>query len=633
MVFAKDMHGYFYYPSSRGPVHPGLRRDLLDEQIAACRAAGVQVYAYYCVTWDDYLAERHPEWLVFKRDRTTYLPALGEIPNWPALCLSAEDFVQHVLADSRELLERHDIDGVWYDMPLPRDGECFCHRCLAAICRGSDDPGDKLIQRQHKQTLLTDFMRRSRDLARSIRPAVEIDYNNQTRLGLAERAPLMSNIDVEALPTGGWGYEYFPIDVRYARTFGTAVCGLTGRFFGNWADFGGLKHPRQLQVEVAGIVAQAAQCSIGDQPGPSARIDRAVYETIGAAYERIERLQPYLEGAAPVVEAAVVADGPPLTDVAATTNGVVAGGVRNVLADSVAGTARLLRDARVQFDVVDASADLDRYRLLVLPDALSVSSSMAGRLAAFVDDGGAVIAQAETVSVAGMAQTWARCLDIEMLGPSPFSVPYLTPTDRIANRIAPYEYAIYGGSQRWKPGGAAVEVLAVLGEPAFERGPTHFTSHAHSPVAEVTDYAVAVVAGRVGAISFPLGTIYHEKTYWVYRELFQIIVDMVLPERLIRSSSPSAAELALTQQRIDGRTRWITHIVNTTTDVRWGTGLETYDQDLPLHDVEIVVNVPGGVRSARLAESGEPLEVSQTPAGARLAVPRVSISELVLLEP
>ena len=30
----------------------------------------------------------------------------------------------------------------------------------------------------------------------------------------------MNNIDLEALPTGQWGYYYFPMAVRYTRTFG-----------------------------------------------------------------------------------------------------------------------------------------------------------------------------------------------------------------------------------------------------------------------------------------------------------------------------------------------------------------------------------------------------------------------------
>jgi len=35
-VFAKDMYGYCYYPSSLGPMHPGLSFDILGAQVALC---------------------------------------------------------------------------------------------------------------------------------------------------------------------------------------------------------------------------------------------------------------------------------------------------------------------------------------------------------------------------------------------------------------------------------------------------------------------------------------------------------------------------------------------------------------------------------------------------------------------
>ena len=242
VVFAKDMHGYFYYPSAYGPVHRGLDRDLMGAQVEACRSAGIKVSAYYCVTWDNHLAEQHPEWLVFKRDRTTYLPKFDETPSWTALCLAHEDFVSLVLTHAQELLERYELDGIWYDMPLPIGGECFCTRCLAAIRSAGGDPLDTARQRAHKQELLTSFLRRSHEQAHRIRPGCQVDQNNQTRLGLGARVPYLDNIDIEALPTGGWGYFYYPVDVRYARNFGTSVYGMTGRFHRSWADFGGLKH-------------------------------------------------------------------------------------------------------------------------------------------------------------------------------------------------------------------------------------------------------------------------------------------------------------------------------------------------------------------------------------------------------
>ena len=133
VVFAKDMHGYFYYPSKYGPVHPGLNFDLLGAQVEACRARKIAVYAYHCTTWDNYLAEHHPEWLVFKRDRTTYLPKFDQTPGWTALCIAQEGFVGLMEAHTREFVARYPLDGAWYDMPYPIAGECFC--CLLYTSR------------------------------------------------------------------------------------------------------------------------------------------------------------------------------------------------------------------------------------------------------------------------------------------------------------------------------------------------------------------------------------------------------------------------------------------------------------------------------------------------------------------
>src|SRR5262249_46211559 len=70
-VFAKDMYGYCYYPSSLGPMHPGLSFDLLGAQVTALRKRKIQVLAYYMTTLNPQLAERHPEWLSVRRPTAT----------------------------------------------------------------------------------------------------------------------------------------------------------------------------------------------------------------------------------------------------------------------------------------------------------------------------------------------------------------------------------------------------------------------------------------------------------------------------------------------------------------------------------------------------------------------------------
>ncbi|HTX00251.1 MAG TPA: alpha-amylase family protein [Acidimicrobiales bacterium] len=632
VVFAKDMHGYFYFPSRRGPVHPGLRRDLLGEQVAACRSAGIAVYAYYCVTWDHVMADEHPEWLVVRRDRTTYLPRFDETPGWTALCLTNRDFLDTVIADACEVLAGYELDGIWFDMPLPIGGECYCRNCLAQLRGTGADPFDLAAQRAHKQQLLAEFLREARRAADGVRPGCQIDQNNQTRLGLGERIAYFDNVDIEALPTGGWGYQYFPVDVRYSRTFARSTYGQTGRFHRSWADFGGLKHPRQLAVELAGIVAQGARCCIGDQPPPSGRLDRAVYETIGEAYARIEQLEDVLEGAAPVVEAAILIDGLPLTDPASTRTGSASPEVAPPLVEALVGISELLIAAKVQFDVVEPSADLERYRLLVVPDGFAVDGELGVRLQRFAAGGGALLAFGDAAAPAGRPEPWLPVEGLRSSGRSPFDPAYLVPTGALAGRLASFEYALYGGAEEWHCEGEA-EIWARLGVPAFQRSPEHYTSHAQSPYDRTTDCAAVVRAGRIGATSFGLGTSWYRTGYWPYRRVFEALLDAVLPERLVRSNAPSSAEIALTYQQGNGSPRWLCHVVNVSTGRRFGPRLERFEDSIPLHDVRLLLDLPGGARRARDAASGEELALAATGGGAvEVVLPHVDTGCIVALE-
>ena len=189
------------------------------------------------------------------------------------------------------------------------------------------------------------------------RPGCQVDFNGQGVYGLGERVPFMDNIDIEALPTAEWGYYDFPTVVRYTRNFGLTTYGMTGRFKASWADFGGLKLPAQLDVELASIVANGARCDIGDQMPPSGRLDPAVYHVIGKSYGRIKAIEPYLERAAPVTEAALIVGGLPL-DAPGT--------------DGNYGLVKLLIESRVQFDVVEPDAAWERYGLVILPEEMRV---------------------------------------------------------------------------------------------------------------------------------------------------------------------------------------------------------------------------------------------------------------------
>ena len=113
------------------------------------------------------------------------------------------------------------------------------------------------------QTVTLDYMKRFGRMVKKSAPQASCYFNSRPLSGLPDDAPLMSHVEIEALATGGWGYMYFPKNVRYVRTFNKPYMGMTARFHKSWADFGGLKPTAALKYEISQMLAHGAACSIG----------------------------------------------------------------------------------------------------------------------------------------------------------------------------------------------------------------------------------------------------------------------------------------------------------------------------------------------------------------------------------
>jgi len=621
VVFAKDMHGLFYYPSAFGPVHPGLSFDLLGEQVKACRARGIAVYAYYCVTWDHHMAETHKDWLVIKRDGSNYLPKAGQTPGWTALCMAHEPYLKLMDDHTREFVSKYDLDGPWFDMAEPISHECHCPECKRQIAAAGGDPNDAEAQRAHKNGLFLGWKRRIRALVKSIRPNAQIDFNDIGLSCVSQRAELLDNIDIEALPTGaGWGYFYAPAQIRYQRTFGIPVYGMTGRFVTSWADFGGLKLPEQLDVELASIVANAARCDVGDQMPPDGRLDPAVYHVIGKSFGRIKALEPHLEGAAPVAEAAMLIPAVPFD---------------RLRDEYIYGMTKLLLEAHVQFDVVEPGQAWERYGLVVLPDAFRPDAATVERLHAHIAKGGAVIVCHDAGLPAGATAGWLDRYGLTCAGPSPFKPAYLVPRAKFTGDIPDYEYALYEGAAQWKATAPAVS-FAALGEPLFQRSGWRFTSHKQTPFDHATDYTVLARSGRVGLIAFPVGQSYYRNGYWVYRSAFEHVLREVLPVRLIDTNAPLSTEITVTHQAADRAARrperHLVHIVNWSPNRKAPPHPEFHESPVPLADVRVRLNLPLRGVTARTVVAGRRLSVKRVDGGVEVVVPRVPVHEIVAFE-
>jgi hypothetical protein len=656
-VFAKDMYGYSYFPSTHGRMHPNLSFDLLGAQVAALRRRNISVLAYFMLTWNPELASRHPEWLVVHQPGDRSRPKIEEITGeqkaftntlkpdaarraqtgarskpaqFPAedkgyrpylwqFCIAREAFLEGELDLIRELVSKYELDGVWLDGG--GSPACYCDECRRQLRKKGLDPFDAGVQYDHKDELRQSFLERIHRAIKETRPGCLVCPQNQgTFYGLAKRAPFVDYSSQEALFTDAvhYGYHYFPTVIRYARGFGIPFHGCTVCFKDFWADFGGLKSPAQIHTEVAAYVSQGARCDIGDQLPPDGRLEPAIYHIIGQAYRHIERIEAYLEQAVPVTEAALLASGD------APCNEVNYGWVK------------LLTESRVQFDIVERGTRWEeRYALVVLPENLWVDQGMAARLQAFIAGGGAVIAAHTSAVLAGTETSWLERYGLHYAGMSPFTPAYMVPKASFTGDIPPYAYALYEGASQWRVEAPAV-ALAVLGEPLFQRSPEHYMSHQQTPFDHATAYATVARSGKVALVAFPLGQGYYNQGFWVYRQAFQRALSEVLPAPLIQSDAHLTTELSLTHQRArpdaGRRERYMVHIVNFSPVRRTPKHTDFHDDPIPLTDLTVRVNLPLKVSMARALYAGAELPVRRLPnGGVEFLVQRVDIHEVVTL--
>jgi hypothetical protein len=289
----------------------------------------------------------------------------------------------------------------------------------------------------------------------------------------------------------------------------------------------------------------------------------------------------------------------------------------------------------IQFDIVEYDADLERYRLLVLPDSLAVDESLAQRLQTYLDNGGAIIASYDALRLEGSDRLWPRELPLNYAGESPFKPVYLKFGSSLAGTLPDYEFALYDGSAQWQSTGEQEhETLAQLVEPLFQRGPEHYTSHGQTPADHITDYVAVAHGGRLAATAFPIAASYYRHGYWIYRAIFGQVLERVLPVRLTVTNAPISTEVTVTHQVATASRpeRWMVHVVNFSPNRRGAEHPDYVEDPIPLHNIQLDVALDAEIVRAYTAAGGAELTLRRDDARWSVVVPRIEISVIVVLE-
>ena len=300
-------------PSDRGRQDaPAPEFDLLRAQIDALHAVGINAPVYLTATWDELAAFEHPEWRTVSPDGTLpmFRPEHGNGVGWAFLDFSTP-YLDYLCAQTEEVMRTYpDADGIFMDISfqLPSISSSAKTKMEAQGLDWTDERDRATFTAQSVENYFT----RVRDAVRKHDPKMPLFFNSgHMRRGLRKHyADFYTHLELESLPTAGWGYEHFPLSARYVDPLGIPFLGMTGKFHTHWGEVGGYKKPEALLYECGAMLAHGARCSIGDHLHPTGSIDPSTMGIIAPAYKWVAEREAWADGTTNRAEIALLSSRP-----------------------------------------------------------------------------------------------------------------------------------------------------------------------------------------------------------------------------------------------------------------------------------------------------------------------------------
>lgn len=617
-LFSKCHHGWAYHPSRANEMHPNLHFDLLGSQIEAAHEIGVRTPVYLSAGLDEKIARRHPEWLVRRKDDSMLWTKSFLEPGYHKLCLNTP-YLDYLLNQIKEVCKEYDADGIFLDIIGVQP--CYCKYCRETMEGDGMDPFKEEDVMALAERVYANYARRVRETIDSIKPGLPVFHNGgHIRRGRRDLASMNSHLELESLPTGGWGYDHFPLSAAYARTLGLEYLGMTGKFHLSWGEFGGFKHPNALRYEASLSVANGAGVSIGDQLHPSGEMDMATYSLIGRAYGELSAKEPWLMEAENIADIGVLSAEAVLEKSSSLKDKLTEEAAG--LADT--GAARILLEGHYLFDVIDKDEDFTKYPLILLPDTILLEEDLKKKLAQYVKQGGKLLATGRS----GLDKDRTKFqLDfgINYLGENEYRPDYFRPGFSIPD-LDNAAFVMY--SQGYAIENVAGEELGSRENPYFNRTAAAFCSHLHTP-SRNEKAGPGMVCGRDGIyISWEVFQDYAATGSLILKRMVLYALDYLLKGSMtVKTSLPAQGIVTLTKQR----GRYVVHLLYGV-PVKRGKNIEIIEDIQPLYEIEVQVKSKNEIKRVYLAPQELELEYKQENGTVHFKVPKLELHQMIVVE-
>ncbi len=599
-VFSKCHHGWSYHPTKANKMHPGLSFDLLGAQIEAAHEIGVKTPVYLSAGLDEKCAVEHPEWVVRQKDESTTWVKDFMTAGYHVLCFNTP-YLSLLAEQVKEVLRNYDADGIFMDIVSERP--CYCHTCNEILKREGKSIFDEQARQELAERTYLKYAKTIRDAIDEIRPGLPL-FHNGGHVGPGAKNVIEANthLELESLPTGGWGYDHFPASARYVQRLGKEFLGMTGKFHTSWGEFGGFKHPNALKYETALSIANGAKCSIGDQLHPKGAMDEATYDLIGKAYAEVEKKEPWCDHVTPVTDIGILClEGidQKYLEKRTVDRGKFLGDV---------GCNRIMLEGKYLYDRLDPYSDFSNYKLLILPDQIYIDDQTEQKIRDYVNQGGKVLLTGKS----GLLKDQERFLDCFALhykGKHAYRPTYFTPVNDLKD-LKKSDFVIYTDAYEVEVEG---EVAGWLSPSYFNRSAEHFCSHRHTPCAKYKTAPGIICQKSCAYIAWEVFTDYAENGSLYSKEIVLEVIDRLLGmDKTVVTNLPAQGIVTVMEQKQESR--YVAHLLYAAPVVR-GKNIQIIEDLPPVLDTVLELRLDKAPKRAYLAPEQKEIPFELLPDG------------------
>ncbi len=625
-LYVQSHTGLFNYPTKVGKQHANLAgRDIVAEVIERCRQHGIAVVLYTSLIFDRWAFDTHPEWRGCDADGNEF----GRNSRYGVVCPNSP-YRDYVRAWVEEMCQRYEFDGARFDMTF-WPGICYCTHCRrrweeevgGEMPRVVDWTDERWVMFQRKrEQWLAEFAGIATSTVKRLRPNASVEHQASTYpaiWGTGVSYPLVAHNDFLQGDFYGDAVQGSFVRKLLDELTPNRPCAFETSLSLSLGEHTGRKPEPLLEAKASAAMADNTSFTFIDGIDPIGTLNLDVYNRMGRMFDRLMPLYDELGGER-VADVGIYYSLDSKFDMRDNGRSVTDLSGRDTHTSAAVDVARAFMRQHILYTVITANAldQLERFRVIVLPNVHHLSPREADALREYVRQGGAIDASGDTslVTTDGRRQPDFQLADV--FGASVVQadwmdyIHYLAPTPAGSEEFA-------GWSQKYPPMARGygfrirahddAEVLATTTLPWRGTDPTQFASIHCDPPWEPT-HQPEVVCHRFGRgqAVYSATPLEMEENL---RDVFVRLIRRLCPTPAVETNAPAPVEVTLFHQ--PERLRYRLSLINFQHDL----------PNIPVEGIRIRLRLPHKVTAVRKLPEGTPMRFRRQRDGVAFTVPKL----------